>query len=80
MVGVAAGNDHVHTCTDAGTRVAFILRDGSSLLMSLSEEFGEMISRLNETVNLVLILKVPAEIRFQAAAYLLHADFHPPCR
>lgn len=38
--------------------------------MPLSDELGEMISRLNETVNLVLILKVPAGISFQAAALL----------
>lgn len=59
VVGVAAGDHHVHTCTDAGTRGSSLLRD--------------VISRLKQTVNVVLILKAPA-------AYLLHARAHPPCR
>lgn len=67
MVRVAASDDDIHTCTDAGTRVTFILRDGSSLLMLLSDELREVISRLNETVNLVLIFKAPAEISLPSA-------------
>lgn len=78
MVGVAAGDDHVHTCRRRNTRHLYS-PDGSSSLKLLSDEFREVISRLNETVHLVLILKAAAEIRFQADAYLLHAGSHPPC-
>lgn len=27
VVGLAAGDEHVHACTDAGTRVTFLLGD-----------------------------------------------------
>lgn len=69
VVGVAAGDQHVHTYTNAGTCHLYT-HDGRSFLI-FSDEFREVLFQIN--------IKVSCKDQVCAAAYLLHAGFHPLC-